>query len=187
MTGTPPRSRPVLVDAIAALVSVVVVVAAAATMLYAVDGLPAWLTGEPRYVRRARSVEEVERRLRARLVLPYYFPSTLSWPPSHIRFTIGPPGAAAMSIDDRQGKPCLFLAETVAAGAIPERIVPSVQILSSSPIAVGTARGVLSRVVEGGTTQWELRWEQGGRGLLMRSRGSVDELIRIARSVREAQ
>ncbi len=180
----PTRSR--LLDVLGTVVTVTLVFLTAAVLLYAVDAVPAWMTGEPRHVRRARTVDEVERRLRARLLLPYYFPNTLSWPPHRIRFTVGPPGAAALSVDAREGSPRLFLAETLGPGSVPDQLVPDAQVIHSSPVDVGTARGTLSRVVEDGAMAWEIRWEQSGRKLLVRSRGTVDELLRIARSVREA-
>ncbi len=175
-----------LVDVLGALASIGVVLGAAALLLQAADAMPAWLTGEPRHVLRARSVDEVERRLRARLVLPYYFPNSLAWPPRRIRFTGGTPGAAALAVTGRDGAPRLFLAQTVAPGPIPDRLVPDAQTLSSSPVSIGASQGTLSRVVEDGAMAWELRWQQGGRTLLVRSRGTVDELLRIARSAREA-
>jgi hypothetical protein len=182
-----PRLRARLaLDLLASVAAVGLVVGGSAVILYAVDAVPAWITGEPRYVRKAASVLEVERRLRARLVLPYYYPSSLSWPPRHIRFTLGPPGAVALVVHDREGTPRLFLAETVGPGRIPERLLPEAQVLTSSPVAVGAAQATLARVVEDGTMGWQLTWEQGGRSLLIRSPGSVEELLRIARSVREA-
>ncbi len=180
-------TRAIALDAVGAVVTVALVVVAAGILLYAVDAVPAWVTGEPRHVRHVRTVEEVERRLRTRLFLPYYFPSTLVWPPQRIRFTVGPPGAAAMVVADRSGVPRLFVAETVAPGPIPDRLLPEAQVLSTSPVAVGKTGGTLSRVVEEGTMAWQVAWEQGGRSLLVRSRGTVDELLRIARSVREEQ
>jgi hypothetical protein len=180
------RYRHLLLDAVAVLGAAAIVFGMAATVLYAMDTVPGWVTGEPRHVRRATTVEEAERRLRTRLVLPYYFPSTLAWPPSRIRFTVGPPGAAAVTVEDQEGAPRLFLAQTTGPGSIPERLVPEAQILNTSEVSIGSERGTLSRVVEEGAMAWELRWRQDDRTLLMRSRGSVDELIRIARSTREA-
>lgn len=182
-----PRARSAgLRDVVSALASIAVVVAVAAVLLYALDAVPAWVTGEPRHVRRARTIEEVERRLRTRLVVPYYFPETFAWPPARIRYAVGPPGAAALAIEDRSGHTRLFLAQKLGPGAIPERLVPDAQVLNASPVSIGSARGTLSRIVVDGEMEWEVRWEQGGRSLLVRSTGSVDELIRIARSAREA-
>ncbi len=183
-------ARPALrrvVEAAGAVASVAVVFAAAAVLLYALDSVPAIVTGEPRHVRRASSVVEVERRLRARLLVPYYFPKSLAWPPQRIRFVVGPPGAAALWVDARDGGPRLLVAETLGPGPIPTRLVPEAQVIHSSPVAVGKARGNLSRVVDEGAMAWQIAWEQGGRSILLRSRGTVEELVRIARSVREEQ
>jgi hypothetical protein len=177
--------RALLRDAFGAVVWMVLVFAGAAVLLDAVDAVPGILTGEPRHVRRARTIEEVERRLRTRLVLPYYFPSTLTWPPQRIRFTIDPP-AVALGVDAREGPPQVFVAQAVGAGPIPDRLIPDAQTLQSSPVWVNAERGVLSRVVVDGIIGWEVRWQQGGRRLLVRSRGTVEELLRMARSVREA-
>jgi hypothetical protein len=179
--GAPSRLR----EAVRAVAALAAVMAAAAVALAALDAIPAWLGGDARDVRRARTVDEVERRLRTRLVLPAYFPARLAWPPQRIRFVVGPPGAVGLWVDARAGGPSLLLAQTLARGALPDRIVPEAQELDRSPVAVGAAQGRLSRVVEDGEVRWQLAWEQGGRSLLMRSRGSVDELLRMARSARE--
>ncbi len=183
--STPPeRSR--LVEVVGSVVSIIVVFVGAAVILYAVDAVPAIVTGEPRYVRRAASVQEVERRLRARLVLPYYFPNTYVWPPRKVRYAVGPPAAAAVTADGRDGDRRLLVAETLSAGPIPPQILPEAQVIHSSPIAVGPYPGTLSRVVEDGQVGWQITWQQQGRNLLVRSRGSIEELLRIARSAREA-
>lgn len=176
-----------LLDVAGALGSIALVFTGAAILLYAVDAVPALITGEPRHVRRAATVVEVERRLRARLLVPYYFPKTLAWPPQRIRFVVGPPGAAALWVDARDGGPRLLVAETLAGGPIPSRLIPDAQVIHSSPVAVGRARGTLSRVVDEGAMAWQITWQQGDRSLLLRSRGTVEELVRIARSVREEQ
>jgi hypothetical protein len=179
------RARALLADAARTVVGLAFVLGLAAAVLAILDAVPAWIAGESRDVRRAQTVHDAERRLHARLVLPAYFPDTLSWPPRRIRFTVGPPGAAALSVDGRDGSPRLLLAETTAPGDIPEALVPEAQVLDRSQVAVGAARGTLSRVVDDGVTGWQLAWEQDGRSLLLRSRGTVDELLRMARSARE--
>jgi hypothetical protein len=178
--------RSLAVEAVRTVLGLVAVLAASAAALSALDAAPAWMVGESRAVRRARTVEEVERRLRARLILPAFFPSTLAWPPEHIRFTLRAPGAATLSIQGRDGTPRLLLAQTVGPGPIPDGLVTEVAVLDRSTVAVGARRGTLSRIVDEGVTSWELAWEQDGRSLLLRSRGQVDELVRMARSAREA-
>lgn len=186
--NAPPASRAPgrLREAARAAASLVGVVVVAALALAALDAVPAWVAGDARDVRRARTVDEVERRLRARLVLPAYFPARLVWPPARIRWVVGPPGAVELAVDARGGGPALLLAQTVGRGELPERLVPPARELDRSPVAVGPARGRLARVVVDGDMGWQLTWEQGERSLLLRSRGTVDELLRMARSAREA-
>ena len=58
--------------------------------------------------------------------------------------------------------------------------------LGSSRVALGGREATLARVVGDDGEIWnELTWEQGGRSLLLRSRGSIDELLRMAHSARE--
>ena len=165
--------------------AVALVLAVAAAALRGLDAVPGLVTGEPRDVGRAPTVRDAEVALRARLFLPAYFPSSLSWPPRRVRFVRGSPGAVALWLEGRQGGADLFLAQTVAPGAIPPRLLPAVTVLSSSPVALGAASGSISRVVEEGEVKWELRWQRGGRTLLMRSRAGLEDLLRMARSARE--
>jgi hypothetical protein len=184
MNPPPPRSR--LAELVQSVTAPLVVTLAAAALLSALDSLPSLIAGEPRGLGRASTVEEVERALRTRLVLPSYFPSTLAWPPRRIRYRVGRPGAVALTIDDRDGKPRLLLAETTGPGPIPPQLVPPSEALSRSPVAVGPLRGILSRVVDDGNMAFEVTFELDGRRVLLRSRGSLDELLRMAKSTREA-
>jgi hypothetical protein len=184
MSAPPARRR--LAEAARTAGGLAGVLAATVAALLFADAIPAWLAGEARGVRRARTVDEAERRLRVRLVLPSYFPDTLAWPPRQVRFTLAPPGAAALHVDGRDGRPRAFLAETVAPGALPERLVPPAAPLSEARVALGAREATLARVVgEDGEVWNELAWEQGGRSLLLRSRGPIEELLRMARSARE--
>lgn len=179
----PPRRLREIVRAVGA---VAVVTAGAAALLAFADGVPAWISGEARGVRRARTIAEAERALRARLVVPYYYPSSLAWPPERIRFRVGAHAAAALWVSSRDGSPHLLIAQTLGPGRIPESLAPEVAVLGRSPVAVGPIQGTLARVLDDGAPAWELAWEQRGRSLLLRTRGSVDELLRMARSTREA-
>jgi len=158
---------------------------AAAALLAVLDGLPALIEGEPHGLERARTVEEVEEALRTRLLLPSYFPSSLAWPPRRIRYRFGRPSAVALHIEGQGSRPGLFLAETVAPGPFPPGLVPESQVLARSPVSVGPLKGILSRVVDEGTQGFEVAFELEGRSVLLRSRGSLDELLRMARSTRE--
>ena len=175
-----------LAEAVRTAWGLAVVFAAAFALLAALDAVPSWVGGEPREVRRARTVDEVERRLGARLVLPAYFPARLAWPPIQVRYVGGPPGAVALTVAARGEGAGLLLVQTVRPGAIPRQLLPEAQELDRSPLAGGPAGGILSRVVQDGEMRWQLAWQQDGRDLLLRSNGSVDELLRMARSARES-
>jgi len=162
------------------------VTAVAAGALRSLDAIPGLLTGEPRDVAHAPTVRDAEQALRARLVLPAYFPARFSWPPRRVRFVRGSPGSVALWLEGREGGADLLLAETVGPGTIADRLLPAATVLGRSAVAVGAVSGTLSRVVEEGEVKWEVRWERGGRTLLLRSRTGVDDLLRMARSAREA-
>lgn len=184
MSALAPSRAATAAEALRAALSLAAVVLCAAALLSALDAVPAWIAGEPRDLRHARTIEEAERRLRARLLLPAFFPSALAWPPREVRWVAGPPGAAALAVSGQDGAPHLVLAQTVGPGELPRVLLPEAAVLDRAPVAVGAAEGTLSRVVEDGAVAWQLSWTQGGRSLLLRSRGTLDELLRMARSVR---
>jgi hypothetical protein len=189
MSAAVERWRACAAEALRTAAGLAAVLATAALLLSAADAIPAWIAGDARDVRRARSVDEAERRLRARIVAPSYFPDTLAWPPRAVRFTLGPPGAAALHVDGRDGRPRALLAETVGPGPLPDRLVaPAPPLAERVPVALGARTGQLARVVGDDGEVWnELTWEQDGRTLLLRSRGPIDEVIRMAKSAREVQ
>jgi hypothetical protein len=164
-----------------------VVLVVAAGLLAALDGVPAWINGEARDVRIVRDLEDAERRVRARLVLPAYFPDTLAWPAQRIRVLPGEPPAVALTFTDRSGREArLVLAQTIGrSGRISERLLPVAGALEESPVAMGTSTGALRRVVGPDGQIWrELAWTQADRTVVARSKGSLEELLRMARSAR---
>jgi len=163
------------------------VLGATAAILSALDAVPAWILGEPRDVRRVASLEEAERRLRARLVLPAYFPDSIAWPARTIRVMGGPSAAAALEFDGRDGRPRLLVAQTARPGDVPDRLVPAANALDAVPVALGAEAGTLRRVVGPDGEVWqEVSWRAGGRQVLLRLRGSVEQAVRMAKSAREA-
>jgi len=164
----------------------VVVVGMAALLLSALDAVPSWVAGEPRDVRRVSSVEEAERRLRVRLFLPGYFPQTIEWPPSTVRVVAGRSGGAALAFDGRSGGHYMLLAQAARSPEVPPRLLPPATVLDESPVWLQGQRVSLRRIVGPDGTVWrELAWQAGERGLVLRSRGSVDEMLKMARSARQ--
>ena len=182
----PERRRPA-VELVRSFAAVILVLAGAAATLAALDRMPAWLTGRAHGVARVTTVTEAGRRLRARIILPAYFPETLAWPPAEILVASGPPAAAAIEIAPRDGgPPRLIFAQTGGPGAVPERLLPGTPLDSGSPIKVGDTNGRLRRVIGfDGEVWWELAWTYRSRSVVMRSKGDLDQLIEMARSARE--
>ena len=167
-----------------ALWTLTLVLGGAALALATLDSVPTWLHGEPRGVRRASSVEETERRLQAKVLLPAYFPDTFRWPPSTVRFSRDEGGSVALSFLGTDGAPALFLAQTAGReGALPVALLGRLAVIQqqSAPLGEGA---VLARVVAEDGTLWnQLEWSAAGRRFLLRGRGSLEELIRMARSI----
>lgn len=162
------------------------VLGAMAGLLRGLDALAGYLGGEPRGVKRYRSIEEVEKKLGARVFLPAYFPDTLERPPAGIRLVSGSPPSLAVSFLGREGKTeRLFVYQTVGgADAIPSAVLPSGQLLHTTVISLDASEGTLSRVLgEDGEIWHVLTWQRRGRQLALRFKGSVEELLRMARSL----
>ncbi len=160
---------------------------ASVLLLAGLDAVPSLLKGEDRHVRSVASVQEAERRLGTRLVLPGYFPDTLRWPPAAIRVQVSPP-AVALDIQSREGAPRMVLAERVGADEPPPApLLPQATSLGASTVAVGKRPGKLGRVIGPDGSVWnELTWLAGDHRMVYRSTGSVDELLKMARSARES-
>ena len=169
-----------------ALVTLGLVLGATVVTLSGLDHLPAWMQGQPRGVRRLASIEEAERRLKARLFLPAYFPDTLRWPPSAVRYVGGDPSSVALLFDGSSGGLELVFAQTAGgSGPISPRVFPEASVLQRFPLAVGEGEGWLERVVGDDGAVWnEVTWLQRGERLALRGKGSVEQLIRMARSTR---
>lgn len=170
------------------LAGLVLVLGGAAGALAALDAVPAWIAGEPRDVRRCASVEEAERRLRARLLVPGYFPDTLRWPPRSVRVVLGAPPGAALELDGVDGSPRLLLVQAARPGEAPARLLPPATGLDAVPVALRGATGTLRRVVGPDGQVWqEIAFAPGGRQVVLRLRGTVEEAVRMARTTREEQ
>ncbi len=167
-----------------ALWTLALVLAGAAVSLAVLDTVPTWLHGQPRGVRRAATIEEVERRLGARVQVPSYFPDSLRWPPAEVRFTRDDGGAVALLFLGTDGTPALRLHQTVAGtGPIPPGLHGRLAVIQQQSAPLGED-AVLSRVVaEDGTLWSQLEWTRAGRRFLLRGRGSLEDLLRMARSI----
>lgn len=162
---------------------------AAAVLLRAADLLPAHLQGLPRGVRSYRSVEQVERAFGHRVAIPSYFPDTLRWPPSRIRVAYARPASVALDIVDRaMGEPFLVVCQTLdPQGSIAPQLIPDAFVLHTTETSIGRSQAWLRRVrSEDGELWTTVRWHSRGRELMLSYRGSVGEVLRMARSLERA-
>ncbi len=165
----------------------VLVTGGMAALLRTVDALPGLFLGEPRGIVRHPSIEEAERALGARVLLPAYFPDSLRWPPSSIRSGHVPaPGLAVQFIGREGGRERLFVFETIPGGSeFPSSLVPEASAYYTVPVLVGNAAGAFRSVrmaAEGNFSEVEFHKE--GRKILIRYAGTGDELMKIAGSLR---
>lgn len=168
------------------LVPLVFVMGATALLLNAADGIPRWLIGDGPGVRRYASLEEVERKIGRRVLLPAYFPETLGWPPAVVRLHEGTAPAVALTFLSRdQPHERLFIYEAFGSnGLIPVELMPPAGVLWATDVSLSTQSGVLARVTGDDGQVWhDLTWQQGPTRIALRFKGPVQELLLIARSM----
>ena len=184
MTAPAQTRRAVAPELLRMLVALGWVVATTAVTLAGLGALPGLIAGEPHEVRTVASVEIAERNLGAGLALPSYFPAHLGWPPARIRVAGGKGGAVELTFRQRAdgGDQLQLLQATTADSPIPAIFEPPGSELASSPTTVAGRPARLSRRTIGGEVWHQLSWERDGRQMVLRTRGDVDELFRIARS-----
>jgi hypothetical protein len=155
---------------------------ATAASLALLGALPIWIGGGRGAVHVA-TVQEAERRLGARVLVPGYFPATLEWPPAEIRVAGGRHGSVLLRFARRDGGAGVELLQAIEPGeAISPELLRERTVLRSSPAAVHGEAGTLSDVLSGGVRAHELSWSLQGRAIVLRSAGNLEELFRMARS-----
>jgi hypothetical protein len=160
------------------------VVATTGVMLAVLGALPGLIAGEPHEVRTVASLEAAERNLGAGLALPSYFPAHLGWPPARIRVAGGKGGAIELTFREqaRAGDQLQLLQATTPGAPLPAVFEPPGTELGASPTTVAARPARLSRRTIGGEVWQQLAWERDGCQMVLRTRGDVEELFRMARS-----
>ena len=165
------------------MVATVVWVAGATLVAVAVLGaMPGWITGDKGIVREASSIQDAERRLGARVLVPGYFPERLIWPPKKIRVAGGRRGSVRLDFDARTGPDLHILEATREGEPIAPELMGERTVLRTSPTAVGKLPAKLSDVLVDGTLHRELAFDLNGWAVVLRSSGDVEELFRMART-----
>jgi hypothetical protein len=163
------------------------VVAAFALGLKAVDRLPALIAGIPHGVRVYESVASAERAVGARIWLPPFYPDSLAWPPARIDAWPGPPVVVALHVNARaDGRERLVIVQSFVSPAAPPPVLLDAprQVLTTSDVRIGDRAGILTRLVApGGEVMHDVTWDHGTRRLTLRYHGPVEELLLIAASL----
>jgi hypothetical protein len=155
-------------------------------ILSSLDAVPGWLSGRPRGVMAVGSIDAAESALRVRLWIPAYFPDSLRWPPAGVELYPGPPAAVALTfVGSNRSNQRVVLCQTVDASAgIPVKLLPPGLILESARTTVGDWPATLMRIqLDDGRLAHEVIWDAGGRNLALRSDGTLEQLMALARSV----
>jgi hypothetical protein len=164
-----------------------VVLLAAAAMLRAVDAVPSWWRDEPRGARRYASVEALERETRTQLLLPFYFPEMLAWPPQRVQRAAGDGRPTSVVFAERStGRDRLIVAQCLDGDCeLPDRLLPGGVVRERTTLSIAGAPASLVRQVGPDGSSWtDLEWRQHGRRIRLRMFGDDAELLRIARSMR---
>lgn len=133
------------------------------------------------------SVAEAERHFRRHVVAPAYFPSSLQWPPVRVVGRVRAPRAVVLGFVGRGGGgEALLIAQSMDEGALPaDCLLPPLVELSAERVKLAELDGTLARGIgEHGTLWREVRLTHRGRAICLRSRGSLEGLLRMARSLR---
>jgi hypothetical protein len=160
-------------------------------MLVVADGIPRLLAGTPSGVVHAIDIDDAQRRLKAHLFLPPYFPDTYAWPPAQVELKLTTPAAAAFSFTTRRGKSEeLRLVEGLdpAAPLDPDLWAPATQVSVATQTEISGRDVPVWRVLLADGTFWhEVVFETKGRRFGLRSSGSIEDLLRMARSMELAR
>jgi hypothetical protein len=169
------------------LASLLLTLAVTAASLRVLDAVPRAVTGLPRGVIRLTSLDDAARRLGFGVPTPSVVPDDVDWPPRDI--LVGAHSSVTMTSRHRPDGPAwLIVAGAPArAGAIDPAVLPAVTVLQDTELVLGDGRTMtIQRQLDSSGALWhQASWREHARLLLVRSRGSLDELLRIAQSVRE--
>lgn len=173
------------------LLTLGVVMVTLTVMLMIANGVPSLLAGTPAGVVHATDIDDAQRRLKAHLYLPPYFPDTYAWPPAQVELKLTSPPAAAFSFTTRRGKTEeLRLVEGLdpKAPLDPELWAPATQVGVATHTEIAGADVPVARVLLADGTFWhEVVFEVKGRRFGLRSSGSIEDLLRMARSLELAR
>ena len=161
-------------------------VLAAAVVLRVADAVPRVLLNVPRGVVRPVDLASLERESGRRMPMPAYFPDSLAWPPAEVRLHSG--GSAAIWCRQRPAGGLALILATAPPGAraIAASVLPPAVELQRESASLGARPASVSRVRDEDGALWQqVEWRAPAQIILIRYRGTLDGLLKIAGSVRE--
>jgi hypothetical protein len=171
------------------VLSIAILMCMVSISLYVLNKVPSYF--RERKEKSYRSVEEAEYSLRLRIFLPSYFPDYLIWPPKEIKVVRKPSVIITLVfISQGDGNPSLVIHEIISNtdesnGVRLDFMEPKTHS-GDIQISVGGAKGTLRLgVVEHGSRWTQLSWKQGDRTMVLRSNRSVEDLLKISRSIHD--
>jgi len=167
----------------------VAVVAAAASALLVLDGVPWLLNGVSRGVVAHGSVEDAERALGTTLLVPAYFPQAFRWPPAEVRTISRPARAAALAFAPAvPGRTSLLIVQSLDGEApVADRLLPSGKELHRVVFDLGGSPAVMTDVLlpPDGTFH-DISFVADGRRVVFRFQGDPEEILKMAASLRRS-
>lgn len=166
--------------------SCLLLVAACALVLKAADHLPALVAGTPHGARVYRTLAAAEAGIGARIWVPASCPPAIEWPPSRVDVWPGPPVSVAVRLQERSnGRNFLILVQSIGARAQPpDALLEPAENLMTADVPIGGHSATMSRgLAPDGQLLHDLSWDQGGRHLVLRYSGPVEDLLAVAASL----
>jgi hypothetical protein len=183
VTSSAARAGGAGLEIVRMLATFVWVAGATAVTIAALGALPGWITGDQGTVRQFATIQDAERRLGARILVPGYFPARLVWPAKTITVAGGRRGSVRLDFDARDGGPDLHLLQSTREGEpIAAELLQGRTVLRTSRTTVSSHPATISDVLVDGVPQRELAWEVQGRSMIIRSAEDVEDLFRMART-----
>jgi hypothetical protein len=158
--------------------------AACVVVLKGADYVPSLLTGTPHGARVYWALADAEAGIGARIWVPTSYPPSIAWPPSRIDVWPGPPVSVAVHFTGRAGEPDqLIVVESIWARALPPvallQPVDTLMTVQDLPLRTHTAT-MTRELASNGQLLHDLSWDQGGRHLVLRYAGPVEDLLVVA-------
>ena len=171
------------------VLSIAILMCVVSISLYVLNKVPGYL--QERKEKSYRSLEEAEYSLGLRIFLPSYFPDYLAWPPKEIKVARKPSLIITLVfISQGDGSPSLVIREVISntdqGNGVGVDFIEPKSPSGEIQVSVGGEKGTLRfGVVEHGRRWTQLSWKQGDRTMVLRSNRSVEDLLKISRSIHD--